>query len=72
MKITSDYPGGNAIIHEIKDNEVLLEQDLKGTSKWWFYWNFKVIIICTKNPHYRMGIFYLSIPLGQYNLRLCR
>ena len=43
MKIVTDYPGGNAIIHEIKDNEVLLEQDLTGTSKWWFYWNFKVI-----------------------------
>ena len=43
MKITTDYPGGNAIIRGIKENEVLIEQELKGTGEWWFYWNFKVI-----------------------------
>jgi len=43
MKVATDYPGGNAIVREVKENEIFLEQDLKGTGGWWFYWNFKIV-----------------------------
>lgn len=40
LEIFSDYPGGNIKIIDYKDNTVFVEQDLSGTNKWWFYWNF--------------------------------
>lgn len=47
MEIISNYPGGNIRFLGMckKDNltEVYLEQDLTGCSRWWFYWNFKVV-----------------------------
>lgn len=42
MKITSDFPGGNIKVLSIEDKIVRLEQDLKGTADWWFYWCFRV------------------------------
>ncbi len=46
MKITSDFPGGNIIYKgtDKKDGitEVCLEQDIRDTEGWWFYWNFRV------------------------------
>ena len=45
MKITSDYPGGNIIYKGQKEEkeytEVFLEQDIRDSSRWWFYWNFR-------------------------------
>ncbi len=49
MKITHDYPGGNIIVHSIEYDVdglaavVKLEQDIRDTKCWWFYWNFCVI-----------------------------
>ncbi len=46
IKILSDYPGANIIIHSISDGETVLvvsvEQDIRDTGEWWFYWNFCV------------------------------
>lgn len=46
MKITTDYPGGNCKLISITEENgktvVNLEQELRDTSDWWFYWNFRV------------------------------
>lgn len=46
MKITSDYPGGNIIYRGINEDngvtEIFLEQDMRDTDRWWFYWNFRI------------------------------
>lgn len=46
MIIASDYPGGNIIFKGIEEKsgytEVFLEQNLRDTDRWWFYWNFRV------------------------------
>jgi hypothetical protein len=42
MKISSNYTGGNIKLLSADDGTVKLEQELRGTTKWWFYWNFRV------------------------------
>lgn len=42
MKITSEFPGGNIRYLSREENTFHLEQDLKGTADWWFYWCFRV------------------------------
>lgn len=46
LKVSDDYPGGNIICRDIKTEngitEVTVEQDLRDTDRWWFYWNFRV------------------------------
>jgi hypothetical protein len=42
MKINSDFPGGNIIVDEIKDNDIYVHQDLRTTQTDWFYWYFEV------------------------------
>ena len=46
MKISTDYPGGNCKVLSVTEKEgkttVTLEQDLRDTTTWWFYWNFRV------------------------------
>ena len=42
MRIVTDFPGGNAIVQEIKDNTVYIERDLRTTIDDWFYWAFCV------------------------------
>jgi len=50
MKITTDFPGGNIIVDEIKGNEIYLHQDLRTTQEDWFYWCFEVQ--CPKKGRY--------------------
>jgi hypothetical protein len=40
--IDSDFPGGNIIVRSIEGDHVKLEQDVRDTTKWWFYWYFRV------------------------------
>lgn len=42
MHITTDFPGGNAILQKIEDNTVYIERDLRTTIGDWFYWAFCV------------------------------
>lgn len=46
MIVSSDYAGGNIIYKgsaEEKDyTEIFLQQDLRDTDGWWFYWNFRI------------------------------
>ena len=46
MKIISDYAGGNIIFKGFKKEngvtEIFLEQDMRDTDRWWFYWNFRI------------------------------
>ena len=40
VKIHADYPGGNIRVIEAGPNFFKLEQELRDTSEWWFYWGF--------------------------------
>ena len=40
--VDANYPGGNIIVERIEGDTVFLHQDLRDTSGWWFYWNFRV------------------------------
>lgn len=40
--ITCDFPGGNIVVDAIRDDQIDLHQELKGTSHDWFYWCFRI------------------------------
>jgi len=40
IKIHKNYPGGNIRVNNIKGNIVNLEQEIRDTTLWWFYWGF--------------------------------
>ncbi len=42
IEVNTNYAGGNAVVKKIDGNEIFLEQDLRDTSGWWFYWSFEV------------------------------
>ncbi|MDF2717663.1 MAG: hypothetical protein K0R28_4588 [Paenibacillus sp.] len=41
--IESKYSGGNIKVVAVDDNSVRLEQDIRDTTVWWFYWSFRAI-----------------------------
>lgn len=43
VSIDCRHAGGNIRVLSIEDDLVLLEQDLRDSSNWWFYWNFSAI-----------------------------
>lgn len=55
MKITTEYSGGNIIVNRIDGNIVYLQQALRDTSTWWFYWNF-----CVENPQFEEMEFHFD------------
>ncbi len=42
MKITTNFPGGNAIVKELGPNEFEIEADQRNGTMEWFYWCFKL------------------------------
>lgn len=42
LRIDAAFPGGNIVIEKIEGDRVSLRPDLRDTSKWWFYWCFRV------------------------------
>jgi hypothetical protein len=40
--IDADFPGGNIIDHRIEGDEIHLSPDRRDSSRWWFYWYFRV------------------------------
>jgi hypothetical protein len=42
VTIDCDFCGGNIIVDEIRETEILLHQDLRDTTTDWFYWYFRV------------------------------
>lgn len=42
LVIDADYPGGNIVVEGIEGDAVRLRPDLRDTTTWWFYWNFRV------------------------------
>ena len=41
-RIDADFPGGNIRVRKIDGDTIRLEQDLRDTTEWWFWWNFRV------------------------------
>jgi hypothetical protein len=41
IRIRSRHAGGNIRLLAEKGGEIHLEQDLRDTAQWWFYWNFR-------------------------------
>lgn len=42
IRIDADFPGGNILVDELRDNTVYVRQDLRDTKGDWFYWYFRV------------------------------
>lgn len=42
MKIKNDYPGANIKVIQQEKQRIKLEQDIRDSTMWWFYWNFCV------------------------------
>ncbi len=42
IQIFSDFPGGNIIVRDIRNDTVWLKPDLRDTMRDWFYWYFKI------------------------------
>ena len=42
LTIRTDFPGGNGIVLEQKENIIHLVQDVRDSS-WWFYWNICIV-----------------------------
>lgn len=40
IRISKGHAGGNIKVIGIEANKVLLEQEIRDTSEWWFYWKF--------------------------------
>ncbi len=57
IKIVSDYPGGNILVHEITKDTVRVSPDLSETNGEWFYWNFKITGIQGKTITFKFDSF---------------
>ena len=42
LSVTADFPGGNVVLERIDGDTVLVHQDLRDTTEWWFHWYFRV------------------------------
>lgn len=42
IRIDCDFPGGNILVDGIDGDTVRLRQDIRTTTEWWFYWNFRI------------------------------
>ncbi len=42
LQIDADFPGGNIVVDSIDGNTVYLQQDLRDTTTFWFYWYFRL------------------------------
>jgi hypothetical protein len=42
ITVDGDYPGGNVLVRRIEDGRLVVEQDRRDTTEWWFWWNFRV------------------------------
>lgn len=45
MKIHSNFPGGNIKVLKVNRQHIQLEQEIRDSTQWWFYWSF-----CVKTP----------------------
>lgn len=55
MKVVKDYPGGNIHIISAAGDRVVLEQEIRDSGEWWFYWNF-----CVEGAEGREIVFRFS------------
>ena len=42
ITVDADFPGGNIIVDRMEGDTVYLQQELRDTEGWWFYWYFRV------------------------------
>lgn len=42
MRIHADFPGGNITVNRVEGDDVYVEQQIRDTMEWWFYWAFCV------------------------------
>jgi hypothetical protein len=42
VKIDADFPGGNIVVEAMDGDTVVVRQELRDTTEWWFWWAFRV------------------------------
>ena len=55
IEISSDFPGGNIVVHRVSGDTVWLEPDLSFTEGKWFYWYFKISNISGKRITFKFS-----------------
>ncbi|GAA3402645.1 M14 family zinc carboxypeptidase [Paenibacillus hodogayensis] len=45
IRIDCHYAGGNIRIVSAEEGLIRLEQDIRDTTEWWFYWNFRATVV---------------------------
>ena len=58
MKIHTNFIGGNSIVKNQTAQAVVLENELRDTTKDWFYWAF-----CVEGAQGKTITFHLQLPL---------
>lgn len=48
FKVIDGFPGANIKVNGIEENTVHLEQEIRDTGEWWFWWNFKIQTDCPR------------------------
>ena len=38
LTVTTDFCGGNAVIHSVTEDTIVFEPDIRDTEGTWFYW----------------------------------
>ena len=52
MKITSDFPGGNIRVISANGFDIVIDNELRDTSRDWFYWCFKAVFPAAGTYHF--------------------
>ena len=39
INILANFAGGNIKVVDVKETHIKLEQDIRDSTTWWFYWN---------------------------------
>jgi hypothetical protein len=42
LTVDADFPGGNIVVEGMDGDCIRLHQDIRDTTEWWFYWQFRV------------------------------
>lgn len=42
VQLDCNFPGGNIFVDKIEGDTVWLEQDIRDTEGFWFYWYFRI------------------------------
>lgn len=61
FSVTTDFPGGNAIVESAGEDSVRIAPDQRDNAKPWFYWNFAVKGAAGKTIHFKLDPKWIGV-----------